>query len=252
MPVVKNLPYTALKYCLYMLLATQTLVSHANVIINSTRVIYPQNQHEVSVQLTNDSHQPSLIQAWIDNGDPDATFNQISVPFILTPPIVRIEPQSGQTLWLTWTGGSLPQDRESVFWLNILDIPPKKSDSTDSNILQMAIRSRIKIFFRPPSLDEIGATGAFQSLRWQRSSASPATILTIYNPSGYFINIASITIDHHGKKIISLNGEMIAPRGSAEFKFTHLPEKINNTALHYEIFNDYGSITTVKIDKNKK
>lgn len=252
MPVVKNLPYSALKYCICMLLATQTLVSHANVIINSTRVIYPQNQHEVSIQLTNDSSQPSLIQAWIDNGDPNANFNQISVPFILTPPIVRIEPQSGQTLRLTWTGGSLPQDRESIFWLNILDIPPKKSDSTDSNILQMAIRSRIKIFFRPPSFDEKGATGAFQSLRWQRASASPGTMLTIYNPSGYYINIASITITHYGKEITSLSGEMIAPRGSAEFKFTQLPEKIDNTALRYEIFNDYGSITTVKADNNKK
>ncbi|PJI52023.1 molecular chaperone EcpD, partial [Methylobacterium radiotolerans] len=48
------------------------------------------------------------------------------------------------------TGEPMPQDKESVFWLNVLEIPPK--DKANQNLLQMAFRSRIKLFYRPAGL----------------------------------------------------------------------------------------------------
>lgn len=39
--------------------------------------------------------------------------------------------------------GDLPVDRESVFWLNVKEIPKK---SAEENVLQIAVRSRIKLF----------------------------------------------------------------------------------------------------------
>lgn len=238
-PVWKHLPF-------YMLSILMPLQANANVIIHGTRVIYPQQQREVNIQLSNDGNKPSLIQAWIDNGDANTSFNKISVPFVLTPPIVRVEPDTGQTLRLTWTGTPLPQDKESLFWLNVLDIPPKSGSVTDANLLQMAIRSRLKVFFRPPALSAAGANKAFYDLRWKRSPSSPASALVIDNPSGYFINISSIIIEHHEKNIKSLQSQMISPGGSAEFRFPSLPAVINDAALRYEVINDYGSVTTIK------
>lgn len=247
MSVVRYLRLAALKYLpfftLFALLPQQVI---ANVIIHGTRVIYPQNQREVNIQLSNDSDKPALIQTWIDNGDEQITLDKTSIPFVLTPPIVRIEPNSGQTLRLTWTGAPLPQDRESIFWLNILDIPPKSTNPDDVNILQMAIRSRMKIFFRPQALSADGATKAFHTLQWERSPSAPRTLLKVSNPSGYFINISSIKIDSNGKEIKSTQSEMIAPKSATEFRFTALPEKIHDTELRYEVINDYGSITTIK------
>ena len=48
----------------------------------------------------------------------------------------------------------LPTDRESVFWLNILDVPPMPvtKNADDANYMQLAIRSRMKLFYRPSGL----------------------------------------------------------------------------------------------------
>lgn len=41
---------------------------HAGVVIYGTRIIYPEKNREVLVQLMNQSKNASLIQAWIDDG----------------------------------------------------------------------------------------------------------------------------------------------------------------------------------------
>ncbi|MFX7674935.1 fimbria/pilus periplasmic chaperone, partial [Acinetobacter baumannii] len=56
----------------------------------------------------------------------------------------------------------LSQQQESIFWLNVLDIPPKpegrtqqgQTTTTSNNFLQLAVRSRIKFFYRPIDLKE--------------------------------------------------------------------------------------------------
>ncbi|MEN2733548.1 fimbria/pilus periplasmic chaperone [Escherichia coli] len=44
---------------------------------------------------------------------------------MITPPIFRMDSKSGQTVRIVYTGESLPKDRESLFYLNVLDIPAK-------------------------------------------------------------------------------------------------------------------------------
>ncbi|MTD28728.1 fimbrial biogenesis chaperone [Erwinia sorbitola] len=250
MSVVRNLhqrAYKLLPACILLPFAVIAHQANANVIIHATRVIYPQDQREVNIQLTNDAERPSLIQSWIDDGDDKSSFNNTSVPFVLTPPIIRVEPNSGQTLRLTWTGGaSLPQDKESIFWLNILDIPPKNTDTPDANMLQMAIRSRLKVFFRPPALSAEGAKKAFYDLQWKYSPSAPKTVLVVNNPSPYFVNISNVKIERNKKEIKSLKGEMIAPGSAAEFRFTALPDNIKNDEIRYEAINDHGSVITIK------
>ena len=41
----------------------------ANIVINGTRVLYPENNKEVIVQLINTGDAPALVQSWIDDGD---------------------------------------------------------------------------------------------------------------------------------------------------------------------------------------
>ena len=45
--------------------------------------------------------------------------------------------------------GALPQQQESLFWLNIKAIP---SASKQTNALQIAVKTRIKLIYRPESL----------------------------------------------------------------------------------------------------
>ncbi|MBB9228921.1 fimbria/pilus periplasmic chaperone, partial [Escherichia coli] len=60
-------------------------------IVNGTRFIYPGNEKEITVQLSNTADRPALAQAWLDNGNADATPDTITTPFIITPPISRVD-----------------------------------------------------------------------------------------------------------------------------------------------------------------
>ncbi|WP_380181128.1 molecular chaperone [Kalamiella sp. sgz302252] len=127
----------------------------ANVIITSTRVVYPAGAKSVSVQLVNKSREQHLIQSWIDDGRVDEKPENIITPFRTAPPVVKINGDDGQTIKITHDNNAkdLPQDRESIFWLNVLDIPPVPVNRENSgNYMQFAIRNRIKLFWRPEGL----------------------------------------------------------------------------------------------------
>ena len=64
----------------------------AGIVISGTRVIYPAQSREITVQVQNVGDGPSLVQAWIDSGDPEQTAESTDAPFVLTPPIGRVEP----------------------------------------------------------------------------------------------------------------------------------------------------------------
>ncbi|WP_162557559.1 fimbria/pilus periplasmic chaperone, partial [Klebsiella pneumoniae] len=65
---------------------------------NGTRFIYPGNEKEITVQLSNTPARPALAQPWLNSGDADAPPDPIPPPFIIPPPISRVDAKSGQTL----------------------------------------------------------------------------------------------------------------------------------------------------------
>ena len=102
-----------------------TLPAHADIVIYGTRVIYPADQKEIVVQLMNESTRASLVQSWIDDGDTTLPPEKIDVPFLLTPPVIRVKGNSGQQIKIKKIANNLPNDKESLFYFNVLDIPPK-------------------------------------------------------------------------------------------------------------------------------
>jgi chaperone protein EcpD len=213
-----------------------TMVSaQAAIVINGTRVVYPSNAKEVTVQLSNDGEKPSLVQAWVDEGDPNTTPDDSKAPFILTPPISRVEPKAGQALRLSSIATNLPMDRETVFWLNVLDIPPAPATKTDDpdNFLQLAIRSRIKIFYRPNALKG-EANQAPESLKWSIKGDS----LVCQNPTPYHVNFTRIGVVVAGKaQELTPNGVMLEPNATKEFKLNPVNGK---PAVEFTTINDFG------------
>ncbi|WP_146673271.1 fimbria/pilus periplasmic chaperone, partial [Salmonella enterica] len=113
----------------------------ADIIISGTRIIYDANKKDVSVRLENKGKSPLLVQNWIDLGNDNAEPGSIKAPFAATPPVSRIESKRGQSIKIMYTGAeSLPKDRESVFWFNVLEVPPKADTSQEENknLLQLA------------------------------------------------------------------------------------------------------------------
>lgn len=95
------------------------------VALSSTRVIYDGSRKEASLTVNNKSTTDEfLIQSWID----DANGNK-KTPFIITPPLFKLSPTKNNVLRIVNTTNTLPQDRESVYWINVKAIPAKSEDA---------------------------------------------------------------------------------------------------------------------------
>ncbi len=216
----------------------------AGVVISGTRVIYPAAQKEVSVKLNNNGNLPALVQTWVDNGNVESTPADSKAPFLLSPPVFRIDPNKGQTLRMMFTGPALPEDKESVFWLNVLEIPPKAPAATEgTNVLSMAFRSRIKIFYRPTTLTG-NASEAAQKLQWR---AQPAPTgkgyeLQASNPSAFHVSLVGLTLIDGGKRYSGADG-MVPPKSNMQFALPELRALPSATAmLEFNSIDDYGAL----------
>ena len=110
---------------LLLVLLASIAQARASVVVTGTRVIYPGEAREKTVQLSNRDAFPNVVQAWVDIDAPDAPPDQADAPFLVNPAVFRMAPDSGQTLRIVYTGQGLPGDRESLFHLNVLQIPPR-------------------------------------------------------------------------------------------------------------------------------
>ena len=224
-----------MKYLLYVIsfwFSQQTL---ADVTVTGTRIIYPAQQKNVTIQLNNQADRPALIQAWIDDGDASKIPEAGKIPFILTPPVVEIPANQGQMLRLIKYGAeSLAHDRETIYWFNLLDIPPVTAEQENQNHLSISVRSRIKIFYRPEKLIMTQAK-AFNSIKAKYIGKNKS--ISLENPSPYFINILNLDLKQ-GSNHSQLNEfVMLEPFSNQEIS---IKSEVIPDHLNLKIINDYG------------
>ncbi|WP_368750197.1 fimbria/pilus periplasmic chaperone [Klebsiella aerogenes] len=211
---------------------------NAAIVINNTRVIYPQKEREVTVRIDNQGKGPVLLQSWVDDGNEKALPEKMNVPFVLTPPVNRIDAGKSQSLRLRYTGASLPTDKESLFWLNALEIPTRQKADADQNILQMAFRTRIKLFFRPAGLKGEPEEAA-RKLRWENGTNQ----VTAVNDSPWHVSLVSVDIQAQGKNQ-NIEADTVAPFGRRTFPAAG---KGQVKVVNWQYVNDYGAVHTVKV-----
>ena len=169
-----------------------------------------------------------MVQSWIE----DKQGSQAQVPFIITPPVTRVEGNQGQTLRITFTGTqALPQDRESLYYFNLLDIPPKPSKAylkDNPNYLQFSVRSRLKLFYRPSNLPYPPAE-AYKKVTWLAKGGK----LWADNPTPYYLTFTQATVG--GKS--APEAVMIAPFSQGEFDVKGVN---NGQKVKWSLINDYG------------
>ena len=207
----------------------------ASVVISSTRVVYPADQTEITLKLSNEGRNPSLVQAWIDEGPAQTDAQTLQAPFSLVPSLFRLDPGKGQSLRLFHTGETMPEDRESLYWLNVLDVPPKGA----GNSLQVSLRTRIKLFYRPAKLPG-NVAQAHQTLRWRVLRHGGGGVLQADNPSPYFVNLAKLEV-HQGSQVLDLEPGHIAPFSNTRFNAPGL--KVGGAVeVRYAFIDDYGAV----------
>lgn len=216
--------------------------AHASVVIAGTRVVFFAAAGETTVRLNNDGSQPALVEAWIDDGNPASTPDTAKVPFLITPPLFRMDAGKGQSLRIVYTNQSLPKDRESLFWLNVLEIPPRPAakPGEEQNTLQFAVRSRLKLFFRPPHLagDPLGAA---RQVTWTVAADGAGYALVAHNPTPYHITFSQLSLSVDHVAYAPGNG-MVAPLSTLRLPIKGLHRApAAGTVIDYTVLNDFGA-----------
>ena len=194
--------------------------AHAGVVTGGTRLIYPGGKKEATLSVTNNDATPYLIQSWVEN-------DKGAAPFLLTPPLFRLDGEQQTRLRVIYSGG-LPENKESMFWMNIKAIPSSQANA-GANTLQIAIKTRIKLIYRPKSVEGTPETVTDQ-LRWTRSGNT----LQVTNPTAFYMNFAEVKIG--GAEVKEAN--WVAPGATARFD---LPRG-STGSLQWKLINDYGGI----------
>lgn len=237
---------------LALILTTMSVVSQAAMSISGTRIIFPASEKEVSVRTNNKGSLPALVQVWIDDGSNRENINQIKTPFIVMPPIYRVEPSKGQSVRLVYNGMPLPTDRESVFWFNLLEIPPKAANDSQYK-LELAFRTRIKIFYRPTSLEKSGVESQQEKLKWITSYSQGKGIgIRVINPTPYHFSFDTVNVISNSKRI-ELEVGMVPPFNEKTFYSKQKIDDINSiSGVKYSLINEYGALIERKmIYRNK-
>ncbi len=214
---------TALFILLCSSISTQV---YAGVALGATRVIYPAGQKQVQLAVTNnDEKGVFLIQSWVENAN-----GQKDNQFAITPPLFSMQGKKENTLRIIdATNNQLPKDRESLFWLNVKAIPAMDKSKQNENTLQLAIISRIKLYYRPTDL-AIAPDKVAEELRFKRQAGT----LFVTNPTPYFATVAELKIGS-----VKLDNVLVPPFGDASVT---VPANANGE-ITFQTINDYGALT---------
>ncbi|TGB90766.1 long polar fimbrial biogenesis chaperone LpfB [Escherichia sp. E2748] len=194
--------------------------------LSSTRVIYDGNKKEASLTINNKNKtEEFLVQSWID----DMAGNK-KTPFIITPPLFKLDPEKNNVLRIVNINPGLPQDRESVYWVNVKAIPSKSDDSENKNVLQIAVRTRIKLFYRP-----VGLKGDVKTAPHELHFTRSGNQIRVDNPTVFNITFNQFFVN---EREIEKSG-MVPAKGSLNIT---LPAGVSTISkIKFNTINDFGS-----------
>ncbi|EAA3132729.1 fimbria/pilus periplasmic chaperone [Salmonella enterica subsp. enterica serovar Adelaide] len=201
---------------------------NAAVNVDRTRIVMGGDAKSLAVTLTNQSKaQPYLAQSWID----DASGKRSESYFLALPPLQRIDAgkKTQVRIMALPAAASLPKDRETLFYFNVREIPPK---SDKENVLQVALQSRLKLFYRPESIKKKANDRSEEKITVTRQSSK----LILNNPTPYYITLGYLGSDNKGS-FPGFDSIMVAPFGSQDFNV-----KFSGDTLHVGYIDDFGGL----------
>uniref|UniRef100_UPI003340F8C0 fimbrial biogenesis chaperone n=1 Tax=Castellaniella defragrans TaxID=75697 RepID=UPI003340F8C0 len=204
--------------------------AQAAIQISSTRVVMNEEQQHVSVFAKNLSSEPYVVQVWIDGAA-----EEMDTPFFITPPLSRFDGGVERRLNISRVGEGMPNDRESYYWINVLEIPQKKDHS--ENVLSLAVQTRIKLFYRPAAIQKLPRGP--ELLKWSLAREGKACQLVVENASAFLVNFARIELASETNEFG--RGVVAAPLAASRIPLSKCPSAANPQVIPH-VVNDYGVI----------
>lgn len=233
-------------FALMVLWIARTTFAASGLQPSESRLVLENGATESSISFANRGKVPLLVQIWTDDGESDLKAAAKKASYYVNPPIFRVDPAGAQVVRVFLSNKNLPQDRESVSYLNALYVDPAGTPPTVKNnaiaaAIKFSIRHRIKIFYRPKTLS---------ATRDRADQPVSARMLTddsveIVNPSAYHVTLAGhLSLTSGTDKIDVLDG-MLSPFEKRVVKLSGTPGDASEwTALTYRVLNDFGGVNS--------
>ncbi|ECC5466022.1 fimbria/pilus periplasmic chaperone [Salmonella enterica] len=223
----------ALGLTLALMVACQS--AQASLAADQTRYIFRGDKDALTITVTNNDKARTFGgQAWVDN----IVEKDTRPTFVVTPSFFKVKPQGQQTLRIIMASDHLPKDNESVYWLNLQDIPP----ALEGSGIAIALRTKLKLFYRPVALLK-DRKGAEEGISLQ---ARPDGRTMLVNTTPYIYAIGSL-LDANGKKVAVDND-------TAQKLLMFMPGdevQVKGNVVKVDSLNDYGELQTWTINQKK-
>lgn len=216
-------------------------ISYAGILASSTRVVYSQTDTEKSLMLVNTNEYPVLTQVWIDNGQMDSEFQ--NTPFAVLPGVFKLSPRETKGIRIIYNGMPLASDRESLYWLNLYEIPAIKKDNLAQEYLNLAMNTQMKIFYRPKNLPSFTLNELQKKIQYELISSDHKVELKLKNPTPYYLNFANIKISNaqFNSDIQHQDDNILPPFSEKTYSLTNPNfQKKSPDLLEYTLIDDTG------------
>lgn len=223
----------------------------ASIQIMATRIIFEEKNKEQVIRINNVAESPSLVQIWLESeidNESKGDHNKEEFPFIISPPVSRINAGKGKSFRIFKTEDAkmqFPRDRETLLWVNVLDIPPEVKNDNSMNQLNLAFRTRLKFFYRPVGLPSNPTAGA-ENVNWVVKKSGGKIEIKGENKSPYHVSIGKFILKK-GDKVIDVSGGMINPFSSNNFDFSDVDIGNESIKLSYLYITDLGAFVEKEI-----
>ncbi|WLH92427.1 fimbria/pilus periplasmic chaperone [Pseudomonas sp. FP453] len=212
--------------------ALLSVASQAGVMLGGTRIVFDGNKRDASISVGNTTAQPYAVQTWINT---EADDNSTATPFVATPPLFRLDPRKEQMVRIQKVPGALPEDRESVFYFNAQEIPV--AGKAGENTLKIAMRTRIKLFYRPAGLQG-NPLEALPQLRWSLAQEQGKSVLVVNNPSAFHVSFIGVKVIAGAQTVEVEEPKMVAPMSSQRYALPGFSGRSGDVL--FSAINDYG------------
>ncbi|PSU95243.1 fimbrial chaperone protein [Photobacterium leiognathi subsp. mandapamensis] len=222
---------------LLLALCTFSQSASAAFVLNGTRYIYDEGRKNISIEITNQSKETYGGQVWIQN----ISQPKDDVAFVPMPSFFKVDGKQTQVVRIMKITDKLPQNKESIFWLNVQEIPPINKD--ENNVMVVAVNTQVKLIYRPTSIIK-GRDNAESKLRLKKVGNS----YELNNPTPYYFAVTNIKVNGKAVKLSqSLSNElgMIKPQSSILLKGVTLT---SSSKVTVEAVNDYGAMDEYELE----
>lgn len=223
----------ALSCALFCALVTWFPDSYAALTISNTRVVFDSDKRNVSLTVSNPSNKPFAVQTWVNTAADDQT---TAVPFVASPPLFRLNAGKEQQVQINGLPNHLPKDRESLFYFNIQEIP--QLEAAESNQLNIALRTRIKLFYRPVELKS-DPLDTLKDLSWSVKKSEGKPRLVVSNPTPFHVSFVRIELSANGHKVTLKDSPMALPREDQSYELDGL-KPTPGMQVNFSVITDYG------------